>query len=115
MLIKTNQLHYASVLQQQQLAKQVRQARLKVLRYQLNPHFLFNNMNVMISLIELDPKKAVAFGHNLSNVYRYYLKNQTEDFVSLKEEMDLLVAIKENDELISIFVKSIDTSRNRNK
>ena len=33
----------------------------------------------------------------------------------LKEEMDLLVAIKENDELISIFVKSIDTSRNRNK
>ena len=33
----------------------------------------------------------------------------------LKEEMDLLVAIKENDQLISIFVKSIDTSRNRNK
>ena len=33
----------------------------------------------------------------------------------LKEEMDLLVAIKENDELISIFVKSIETSRNRNK
>ncbi len=33
----------------------------------------------------------------------------------LKEEIDLLVAIKENDELISIFVKSLDTSRNRNK
>ena len=33
----------------------------------------------------------------------------------LKQEIDLLVAIKENDELISIFVKSIDTSRNRNK
>jgi hypothetical protein len=33
----------------------------------------------------------------------------------LKEEIDLVLAIKENDELISIFVKSIDTSRNRNK
>jgi four helix bundle protein len=33
----------------------------------------------------------------------------------LKEDIDLLEAIKENDELISIFVKSIDTSRNRNK
>jgi len=33
----------------------------------------------------------------------------------LKEEIDLVLALKENDELISIFVKSIDTSRNRNK
>ncbi len=67
-----------------------REAEYLELKNQINPHFLFNNMNVMISLIELDPKKAVAFGHNLSNVYRYYLKNQTEDFVSLKEEMDFI-------------------------
>ena len=33
----------------------------------------------------------------------------------LKEEIDLLMVVKENDELISIFVKSIETSRNRNK
>lgn len=57
------------------------------LKNQVNPHFLFNNLNTLISFIESDPKKAVEFGHNLSNVYRYYMKSQTEDFVSLKSEL----------------------------
>jgi sensor histidine kinase YesM len=67
-----------------------REAEYTELKNQVNPHFLFNNMNVLISLIEIDPEKAIAFGHNLSNVYRHYLKNQTEDFVPLKEEMDFI-------------------------
>lgn len=60
------------------------------LKNQINPHFLFNNLNVLISFIELDPKKAVDFGIHLSNVYRHYLKNQTEDFVSLQGELDFI-------------------------
>lgn len=60
------------------------------LKNQINPHFLFNNLNTLISFIELNPKKAVEFGHNLSNVYRYYLKNQTEDFVSLQSELTFI-------------------------
>jgi sensor histidine kinase YesM len=60
------------------------------LKQQVNPHFLFNNLNVLISLIEINPKKAVEFGHNLSNVYRHYLKNQDEDFVSLKLELEFI-------------------------
>lgn len=60
------------------------------LKNQINPHFLFNNLNVLVSFIELDPKKAVDFGIHLSNVYRHYLKNQTEDFVSLQGELDFI-------------------------
>jgi hypothetical protein len=60
------------------------------LKNQINPHFLFNNLNVLVSFIELDTKKAVDFGIHLSNVYRHYLKNQTEDFVSLQGELDFI-------------------------
>ena len=57
------------------------------LKNQINPHFLFNNLNTLISFIEVNPKKAIDFGHNLANVYRHYLKRQDEDFVLLKDEL----------------------------
>jgi LytS/YehU family sensor histidine kinase len=60
------------------------------LKQQVDPHFLFNNLNVLISLIDLNPKKAIEFGHNLSNVYRHYLLNQSEDFVSLTSELQFI-------------------------
>jgi|GEM_PF-1339610 len=60
------------------------------LKNQVNPHFLFNNLNTLISFIEIDPKKAIEFGHHLSNTYRHYLKNKNDDFVSLKEELEFI-------------------------
>lgn len=57
------------------------------LKNQINPHFLFNNLNTLISFIEVNPSKAIDFGHNLANVYRHYLKRQDEDFVLLKDEL----------------------------
>ena len=60
------------------------------LKQQVNPHFLFNNLNTLISFIEIDPKKAIEFGHHLSNTYRHYLKNKNDDFVSLKEELEFI-------------------------
>lgn len=62
-------------------------AQYQELKNQINPHFLFNNLNTLISFIEVNPTKAIDFGHNLANVYRYYLKKQEEDFVSLKDEL----------------------------
>lgn len=58
------------------------------LKNQLSPHFLFNNINVLTSLIEEDPKKAVLFSENLSTIYRYFLDQEKEDIVTLKEELD---------------------------
>jgi sensor histidine kinase YesM len=60
------------------------------LKNKINPHFLFNNLNTLITFIELHPDKAIAFGHNLANVYRHYLKNQSEDFVLLQTEIDFI-------------------------
>lgn len=55
------------------------------LKNQINPHFLFNNLNVLISFIELDTKKAVDFGIHLSNVYRHYLKSKRKILFLCKE------------------------------
>lgn len=60
------------------------------LKNQINPHFLFNNLNTMISFIEENPKKAIAFGHHLAGVYRHYLKNTNEDFISLVDELSFI-------------------------
>jgi LytS/YehU family sensor histidine kinase len=57
------------------------------LKNQINPHFLFNNLNTLISFIEVNPTKAIDFGHNLANVYRHYLKKHDEDFILLKDEL----------------------------
>lgn len=57
------------------------------LKNQVSPHFLFNNLNTLISLIETNPDQAIEFGHNLSNVYRHHLKSQPEDFVPLNDEL----------------------------
>lgn len=60
------------------------------LKQQVNPHFLFNNLNTLISFIEINPKKAIEFGHHLSNTYRHYLKHQEEDFVLLSDEINFI-------------------------
>lgn len=60
------------------------------LRNQLNPHFLFNSFNSIISLIELEPKKAILFIEELSNVFRYNLEKSDEILVTLSEEINLL-------------------------
>ena len=93
MLIKTNQLHFASVLQQQQLAKKARQARLKVLRYQLNPHFMFNTLNALNSLIvQRNGTAAETLIQQLSTYLRHSLKNQQDEFIPFQQELDALAA-----------------------
>ncbi len=54
----------------------------------MDPHFLFNNLNVLSSLIEENPKKAEEFTQELSLVYRYVLVHQNDMLVSLKDEID---------------------------
>lgn len=66
------------------------QARYTALQKQLNPHFLFNSLNVLISEIEYNPDSAIAFTRNLSDTYRYILISQDKKLVSLKEELDFL-------------------------
>jgi two-component system LytT family sensor kinase len=60
------------------------------LKNQVNPHFLFNNLNTLIAFIETNPQKAIAFGHQLSNVYRHYLNNEKDDFILLADEIEFI-------------------------
>lgn len=60
---------------------------LKLLQQQVDPHFLFNNLNVLSSLIEKNPKTANEFLNKLAELYRYILQTQNVEVVSVKEEL----------------------------
>ncbi len=59
----------------------------KVLSNQVNPHFLFNSLNVLSSLIRIDTERAVNFVDKLSNFYRDLLTFRGKDVVGLEEEL----------------------------
>ena|ERR1035437_7793677 len=61
--------------------------RFEALRNHVNPHFLFNSLNTLTHLIEIDKDKAIAFTNHLSETYRYILETKDKDLISLNEEM----------------------------
>lgn len=63
-------------------------ARFDALKNQLDPHFLFNSLNVLTSLIEEDSDQAQKFTTSLSKVYRYVLEQKNKDLVTVDEELN---------------------------
>lgn len=58
------------------------------LKQQVNPHFLFNSLNILDCLIcENNTERASAYTHKLAGIYRYMLRSENEMVVSLKEEL----------------------------
>lgn len=72
------------------LQKDNLQSQFEALKNQVNPHFLFNSLNVLISLISVEPELAEKFTGQLSKIYRYALEHRSEDLVSLQAELDFL-------------------------
>jgi len=72
------------------IEKEHLKANLTLLRNQISPHFLFNNLSVLTSLVYKNQDKAVDFINELSKVYRYVLDNNNAELVTLQEEMDFL-------------------------
>lgn len=66
------------------------QADLTQLRYQLQPHFFFNALNNIYSLIAFDPQKAQESVHSLSKLMRHFMQNSDQKQISLAEEVDFL-------------------------
>jgi sensor histidine kinase YesM len=62
-------------------------AQFDALKNQLDPHFLFNSLNVLVSLIEENQKAAVKFTTSLSKVYRYVLEQRNKEVVTIDEEL----------------------------
>ncbi|MEL7002326.1 MAG: histidine kinase [Bacteroidota bacterium] len=72
--------------------KESAEAQFDALRKQINPHFLFNSFNVLSTLVYQNADTAAKFIDQLSQVYRYLLKNQDNRLVKLNEELDFLQA-----------------------
>ncbi len=64
------------------------EAQLLMLRYQINPHFLFNSLNAIQSMIEKDKNRAKDMIADLSDFFRYTLSKNDQSLVSFKQEMD---------------------------
>jgi LytS/YehU family sensor histidine kinase len=77
-----------SVREQEELKRTGITAEFEALKNQVNPHFLFNSLNTLTSLIEEDTARATEFVAQLAHVYRYVLLNRDKETVSLGEELE---------------------------
>ncbi len=68
------------------------QSQLDVLKQQVNPHFLFNSLNTLSSLISEDPKQAEQFVDKLSGVYRYVLRANEQHLTTVDAELEFIDA-----------------------
>jgi len=67
-------------------------AQYQTLNSQVNPHFLFNSLNVLSTLVKKNPDQAEKFIHQLSNVYRNILDVRNEELISMQQELETLNA-----------------------
>lgn len=77
-------------LEAETLKKEQLQTQLDSLKAQINPHFLFNSLSALQSLIEEDPVKAEAFVGEMSEVYRYVLQSNEKQLTTLSEELQFM-------------------------
>ncbi len=82
----------AEMLRSAQLQKENFQAQLEGLKNQVNPHFLFNSLNVLVSLIPQDAERASEFTRKLSELYRSLLDNNSRQLIPLKKELEIAEA-----------------------
>ena len=76
-----------AILEQEKLKQAQIDSELISLRSHLSPHFLFNNLNVLSSLIEVENHAAQEYLDRFAEVYRYVIKNRDIELVTLKEEL----------------------------
>ena len=79
-----------SAVQQEKLKREQLALQYETLKSQVNPHFLFNNLNSLTSLISSNPEKAIDFVKKLSEVYRYVLDQKDHELVALELELKFL-------------------------
>jgi hypothetical protein len=72
---------------QQKIIAGTASAKFETLKNQIDPHFLFNSLNVLSSLIEENPDTAQRFTTSLSKIYRYVLEQKDKELVSVEEEL----------------------------
>ncbi len=77
-------------MQHSRMEKQLLEARLMMLKSQLQPHFLFNTLNSIASLMDIDVQRAKAMTADLGGLLRHVLEKKDQQVVALEEELKLL-------------------------
>jgi two-component system LytT family sensor kinase len=80
----------AAVLQHEELKRAHLALQYQSLRDQVRPHFLFNSLSSLVTLINTDAEKATQFVHTLSDVYRYVLEQRENELVPAEDEVKFL-------------------------
>lgn len=70
-------------------------AQFESLKNQVNPHFLFNSLNTLSSMIDVDQQQSKEFLDHLAQVYRYVLQHKDEEVVVLSDELEFIQAFTE--------------------
>lgn len=83
--VRERQLNREALLKREKVESQF-----EALKSQINPHFLFNSFNTLITIIEENPKVAVEYVEHLSDFYRSIMVYRERDFISVSEEMELV-------------------------
>lgn len=78
------------LIEAEQLKRITAQAELQLVKSQINPHFLFNNLNVLSALVMQNNSEANKFIEAFSQVYRYILHNQDNELVNIKSELEFI-------------------------
>jgi hypothetical protein len=81
-----------TLIEKEELKRTNLSAEFEALKNQVNPHFLFNSLNTLSSLIDENPKQANEFVQKLSGVYRYVLTHRDKETVLLKDEIEFIEA-----------------------
>ncbi|MCC6282491.1 MAG: histidine kinase [Saprospiraceae bacterium] len=81
-----------TLIEAERLKKEQISAKYETLKNQVNPHFLFNSLNVLSSLVHRDADLAEKFIRQLSDVYRYILDSREKEVVPVSEELETLRA-----------------------
>ncbi|MGE5351959.1 MAG: sensor histidine kinase [Acidobacteriota bacterium] len=76
----------------EELKRQNLQSQFDALKNQVNPHFLFNSLNTLATLISEDQKLAEEFVQRIASVYRYVLQNKDKELIELEEELNFIKA-----------------------
>ena len=79
-----------SAIQQEELKRAHLALQYQSLKDQVRPHFLFNSLSSLATLINTDTEKATKFVHKLSDVYRYVLEQREHELVPLKDDLKFM-------------------------
>lgn len=76
------------LVESEKLKRENLQSQFETLKTQVSPHFLFNSLNTLITIIPENPEQAVEFVQKLADVYRYILQTKDKQLISLQQELE---------------------------